>query len=1020
MKFTEHALREYRLTLALVLCAVITGVYAFWEMPRREDPEIHFRYGLVTAIYPGASAERVEAEVLIPVEEALSDMAEIEFVETEARLNGGFSLIKFKDEITEVEAVFDEVRRRMAAVRETMPKGVEGPALKEDFSEIYGIIATVASDTASPAELANEAARLRRELLRQPEVARVEVFGEQRERVVIEYDDLDLAEFNISPIKLTEFLKYQNYLLPGGPITLDNQQMQVEPRTTLSSVAELEALAVAVPGEDEPYQLADLLLVERRLKIPADATARGNDRNAVGIGISMRKGGDLELWGKQVEQVLAEAQAAGAFQYQIVMHEPDRVNGRINKFFENLLYSLLVVSVMLLLTLGLRTGLVVTAIMPMVVLTVFAIMLLTGMELNLVSLTAFVIILGILVDNHIVIAERIITSRQAGQEKTQAALYAAESLQWPLLTAALVTIAGFLPVYLAQTSAGEYASPLFYIVAITLLVSLAYGITLTPYLSTKLFKVSPKEAGQANNGPLLEKTHALYCRLLRRLLEQRFLVLGAALLAFVGAILSAGQIHRIFFPESDRPILTLDLVFPGGQSIAKTDEAMQAVDQYIAENFAEDGVDNWVTLAGRNAPRFVLNFRPRQYQPEYGSMLIKLKNNDHFAPLAQGLEEFCESNFPEAICRVRRIESGPAVGWPVQVRVSGNDNAALRETAGEVKAFLGTMDGLANLNDNWGEPVGQFQIIPKPEEAAKAGVLHAEIAAAAQGYLTGLPAGEIRNQEETLPLWVQARTLKTPVEDLQNLYVFAHQTESEPVPLQEVADVLESEVPPKVLRRNQQRAITLQADVLDQSKLTSLDDAIAAWLADKAGSWPQGIDVEMAGAGYEARRANRSILKQLPWAILLMVALLLAQTRSFRATLIILSAVPMGLIGVVAGLILTNQPFGFMTLVGIIALTGIVINNAIILIERIRTNRENPELCDTTACVLEAAVNRLRPIVLTTVTTVGGILPLFMRGNPVFQPLAAALISGLLCSMVMVLFVLPALYAAWFGLKDAE
>ncbi len=1016
MKLTEIAIKESRLTLTLVVFVVLGGLIALFNLPRSEDPKIPFRFALVTTIYPGASAERMENLVSSKIEEAVKEVPEVDFVNSLSRNNASGVLIKLKDDYRDLRPIWDRLRRKIERVGNDFPEGVKGPFFNDEYGEVFGIIVTISSRNLPYQEIKNATDALHQRLLGLSQVSKVIELGKREERITITYDDAEMAEAGLSPYHYKANMEAQNVIAPGGGIPQGRERIATEPASDLKSRQAIENLYVAFPEDEDAFGLDELVDVSSGFKDPPDSLLRSSGVPAIGIGISLREGGNIEKLGRQVLEAVDEfsQSTTEGLQFDYVAFEPERVKERVNRFFINLLQSLLIVGIILMVSLGLRTGSVVASMMPLVVLAALCVMLALGLNINLVALAAFIVVLGIMVDTHIVISERIMVLREQGMSALTAATTTTSELYPPLLTATFTTVAGFLPIYVAKSTGGEYVTPLFTIVTITLFCSTLFAFTITPVLSIKFFKIKPD-----GHKPLRERPiYRLYHKILLSLLPRPILVLTTLAVVFALSIYCFRFIPTIFFPPSDRPIFTVDVEFPSGTVIEHTERTAAKIDQFVQENLLVDqndgkGITNWVSFIGRNAPRYILNHRTREYNPEYAYFIFNITSTDDFPWLREKLEAFCAENIKDGQYRIRRIEAGPAVGFPIRVHISGENLEGMFGIAEEIKAEMEKLPGVFNVNDNWGSPIKKYRVVIDEEAAGLAGVTHGEIAVALQTYLTGIPVTEIQQGKESIPVIIQSSVEGSDeLEKINALNVYSS-IYKRSVPLRDVAGMIEVHESANIIRRDFRRTVSVRADVEPGLNPKKVDRALEKFMSQKRSQWGEEFFVRLGGEGTESAKANLSILYNVHWAFFIILLLLVKQTRSFRRTFIILSAVPMGIIGVVFGLLVTRQPFGFTTLIGIVSLTGIVVNNAIILIDRIRINTGKGELC-AQECIVEAALNRMRPILLTTITTVGGILPLYLRANPTWQGMAVAIIFGLLFATILVLGIVPILYALLF------
>lgn len=1016
MKLTEIALKETRLTCSIILCVIVGGIIAFLNLPRFEDPQIPFRYAFITTLYPGASVERVESLITQPIEEVLSEVPEVEFVNSESRNNGSGIIFKVQDRYDNPQLIWDRIRRKLDRLKSDLPKGVTGPFFNDEYGEVFGTMIAVTAEGGTFAQIRQHTVALRERLLRLDEVSKVLIIGNRAEQIVVEYDGDDMSDLGLSPTHLKSFLEAQNAMAPGGTVKEDERNISVEARSDLTSAEAIGDIQVLFPDEGDAYALWELLDVRRELVDPPMSIVRSSGLPGLLLAISLREGGNIEKLGRDVEATVTEfsARLDLPLDFDFVAFEPSRVTDRVNRFFVNLLQSLVIVMLILILALGLRSGSVVATMMPLVLLATMVVMLGMNLNINLVALAAFIVVLGIMVDNHIVISERVLSLREKGVSARDAALGSTSQLYAPLITATATTISGFLPIYLADSSSGEYVRPLFKVVTIALICSTVFAFTVTPLLSIRLFRVNPMGAGPS----FWKRLQGAYEKILRTLLPRPWLVLSVFLMLFAGAFFSLRLIPTVFFPPSDRPIFILELEFPSSTSIATTEIAIAELEDYVARNLSTGASDtpsilNWVAFAGRNAPRFILNHRARKFSPEYAYFLFNIESKDSIPFFREKLKGFCRDEFPSAQVRIQSIEAGPAIGFPIRIHVSGDQIDGMFQIARQIENTLAAIPGVYNIGDDWGPPVKKYHVVIDKEAAGLAGVTRGEVALALQTFLTGIPATDLRAGREVIPIVVKSTLSRdSDMEKIQSLPVYSNVTKKS-VPLEQIAGIEEVTQSANIIRRDFRRTVTVRADIEEGINYREVDREMAAFIEGKESTWGDDYYVRLGGEGTQSAKANRSILVNIPWAIFLIVLLLIRQTRSIRRSVIVLSAVPMGLLGVVFGLLVTQLPFGFTTLVGIVSLTGIVINNAIILLDRIRLNEMEATLSPQ-QCIVEACLNRLRPILLTTLTTIGGIFPLYLRGNPTWQGMAVAIIFGLFIATLLVLLVMPVLYAVFF------
>ena len=1016
---TDSLIKDTRFILTLVAIVATSGILALRSLPRSEDPPFVFRYALIETLFLGASAEQIEALVTSKIESALQSIPELESFRSQSRNHASIVIIKAHDSYRELSPIWTKVRRVLDEMAPNLPNGAQEPIFHDDLGKVYGVIITVAAKQMAFSELRSAANSLGDELLALEDVSGVELLGNRKDRVLVEYDDEKMAETGFSPLQLKLFLESQNVMASQGTVREGTQRLVVETAGYYRSLNDIDRLTVPLPRAEDNYTLGQLADVRDDYFDPPFSYLAASGSPALGLAVSLREGANIEVMGRQVKNTVDRfrKRAPEAVELNYLAFEPDRVSKKMETIFMNLLKSLTIVMVILVIALGPRTGLMIASLVPLVILAALAVLSLGcfNTTLNQVVLAGFVVVLGILVDNHIVITERILALIEDGAEPRAAAESAVKELYGPLLTAAFCTIAGFLPIFLARSTAGEYASPLFLVVTISILCSQAFGFTVTPALAAWLIPAGASGSGRSR----FRKTRRIYLRLLEVLLRHP-LPAFFAVLVFLGlSIFSFHFIEERVFPPLDRPVIALELEFPRATAIERTRQAADETDRFIKHNLKATenearGIVSWATFVGRNAPRFVLNHRPRIHEPELAYFLINITSAASIPFLRDRLTQFCRTQFPEAQVRMGPLETGPGIGYPIQVRIKGDRIERLFAIVAEVKEKFRGIPGLRNIGDDWGERVKNYRVVVDDEAALTNEITHIDIAISIQSVLTGIPAGRVATPEGDVPIMIQARLSGDTLETLRRVHVYSNLNGGS-LPLGQIAHFVEQAELTNIIRVNQQRAVAVHADVHPNQNPKQVDDLLRPWIEQRQEAWGTEYPVSLAGEGTESANANRSIVVGIPWMMFIITILILRQMRSYRRTFIVFSIVPSGIIGGILGLLFTGQPFGFISLVGLVALTGIVVSNAIILVDRVRLNQEAGQSSDYRSLV-EAAANRLRPIVLTTLTTIGGILPLAL-GTATWRPMAVTLIFGLLFSTFLVLGFLPVLYALVFGIR---
>ncbi|MBW2144339.1 MAG: efflux RND transporter permease subunit [Deltaproteobacteria bacterium] len=744
----------------------------------------------------------------------------------------------------------------------------------------------------------------------------------------------------------------------------------------------------------------------------------------LGLAISMREDGNIINFGRKIKTLVETLQTIYpiGIEFNFIQFQPEEVQKRITQFTSSLVQAVAVVAGIMLFALGIRTGLVVASLIPMAMLMSLVFMGFFDISLDQMSLASLIIALGMLVDNAIVMSESIMVQMAEGKAKIEAAIDSARELRIPLLTSSLTTAAAFLPIVLAESDTGEYTAPLFKVVTITLLCSWLLSLTMVPLFCVKFIKVQPDPEKRSFDS----KFYVGYRAFLQMILKHRWLSLIVTIVIFTLVMSCFSYIPVTFFPTSDRATFTAELELPGESPIERTEGVVEKMDRFIRENLVVgperlEGVTNWVSFIGSVAPRFILPYAPEETNPGYVYVWFNTTSFKIFEKLIPALEEFCNDQFPDLKATIRPLDLGPPAWPPIEIRISGRDPVILFEIVGKVKTKLRQIPGTRLIDDDWGERSKKLLVKVDGARARRSGVSNQDVAISLQTFLSGLETTKFREEDKLIP--VTLRSVgggKADIIKLRTLNVFS-QTTGRSVPLEQVADIEVQWQPSKIKRRNRLKTVTVEAGTNPGVTANEVIKALKPWLSEESKNWGLGYSWTFGGQTEASSEANAAIAAKLPIAGLIIILLLVGQFNSIRRPLIILITIPLGLIGVVIGLLLADSYFGFMTLLGVVSLSGIVINNAIVLLDRIRIEIEENGL-DPKRAVIESAQRRLRPILLTTCTTVGGLLPLWFGGGPMWEPMAITIIFGLIFATCLTLGVVPVLYATLFKLqfKDFE
>ncbi len=1015
MSITRLAISKNRITLVLVTLLLSSGILAYLALPKEKDPGFIVRTAVITTRLPGASPERMELLITDKIEKKIQEMPEVDFVTSESRTGISIVNANFLESYKVMRPIFDDLRRKVDDVVEDLPEGIVGPDVNDEFGDVFGSVYTLTGEGFSYAELDTIAQEIRDRLLKIPEIAKVSIHGAQEERIFVEYNNSRLAELGLSPQQLSAALRSANILSSGGNVLSGRERIVLEPTGNFESVDDLRRTIIPLPEGTLVY-LGDIVDVRRDDVDPPNSVARVNGEPTLAIAISMREGGDILKLGEILtrEIPLIEASYPWGIELHKVWFQADLVRANVDNFTISLLQAIGIVILVMIFTLRLRTGLVVASLIPCTMVITFFLMQSFGITINQVSLAALIIALGLLVDNAIVVVESVLVKRETGASAVEAAVESGRELMLPLLISSLTTAAAFLPIALAESAVGEFTADIFYVVTLTLLTSWILAMTFIPLLTTRALRVEEKaeKAEETYDG----RGYGLYRRLLLASLRYR-LVFGLMVVAlFVFSLYSLRWVPAVFIPPSEDPVFSGKFEMPLGTSIETSQAVMADIDDYVKETFYEQasgpGIASWLTFIGDGGPRFELGLTPPNPNAANSFLVGQTVRGEDVEPIIAGITAYAAENHPDLQLQLLRIENGPPVGYPIQIRLSGPDIEPLYRIAEEVTSYLTSLPEITAVKNSWGLQTKKLVVEVDQERARLAGASSEDVAISLQASLAGIDMTQYREGDDLIPVVLRSTADdRQDIGKLDGLSVYAHT-----VPLKQVADTRLTFEPGVIERRDRERTMELLVTLRPGVTATEVNQRLSPWLAESSAGWPAGYTYEEGGESEESDEANASIAAKLPIAGMLIVLLLVGQFNSIRKPIIILTTIPLGIIGVTFGLIVGNSSMGFFTLLGIISLAGIIINNAIVLLDRIQIEIEELGKAPADA-VVAACQQRLRPILLTTATTVLGMLPLWWGGSTMFQPMAVSIIFGLAFATGLTLLVVPVLYSALFRVR---
>lgn len=1021
---SQWALEHPALTRYLLVVLLVLGAAAYFQLGQDEDPPFTFRAMAMRVFWPGATAQQVAEQVTDKLEKTLQEVPYADKIRSYSKPGEALILFQVKDSSPpkEMAQIWYTVRKKIGDMRGTLPAGVQGPFFNDEFGDVYGSIYALSADGFSYQELRDAADRVRQQLLKVRHVNKVAVFGAQDEKVFVELSQKRLAQLGLDFSQVIGQLGQQNAVESAGTITAPTDYLQVRVGGQFRSIDELRAFPIRAGGAN--FKLGDIAEVRRAYVDPPQVKVRHDGKEVIALGISMAKGGDIIEMGAALKEATAviRAELPAGIELQQFQDQATVVSRSVGEFVRVLVEAVVIVLGVSFISLGLhfkpfridwRPGLVVGITIPLVLAITFVTMYYWGVGLHKISLGSLIIALGLLVDDAIIAVEMMVRKLEEGFDKARAATFAYEATAMPMLTGTLITAVGFLPIGIAKSTVGEYTFAIFAVTAAALLISWFVSVYFVPYLGTLLLKTKPHTNGGGEphelfDTPFYSRFRALVDWCVRHRWITIALTVGTLVLGFVGM----GKVQNQFFPDSSRMEILVDLWSPEGTSFAANEEVARRVEARVMKL---DGVQSVTTWIGSGAERFVLVLDQIFPQSNVSQMIVLAKDLPSRERIRLQLPEILATEFPEVRGRAKLLPNGPPVPYPVQFRVVGPDPAQVRAYADEVKAIMRTNPNMRNVNDNWNESVKALRLEVDQDKARALGVTSQVIAQAARTINSGSTIGQYRDGDKLIDIVLrQPLDERDAITDLASAYVPT--TSGRSIPLGQIAKATFAWEPGVLWREGRDYAATVQGDIvegLQGATVTGQLDPLFKPIRDRM---LPGYRIEVAGAVEESSKGQGSIAVGAPLMLFIMFTLLMLQLHSFARSVLAFVTGFWGIAGVAAALLLFNRPFGFVALLGAIALLGMIIRNAVILIDQIEQDRERG--VPTWTAIVEAAVRRFRPILLTAAAAVLAMIPL--SRSVFWGPMAVAIMGGLVVATALTLLALPAMYAAWFRVKPAE
>ncbi|HEX2136466.1 MAG TPA: efflux RND transporter permease subunit [Microvirga sp.] len=1004
------AVHHPALVLFLILAISVGGFLSFRALGRAEDPNFTIKNAVVTATWPGATAQEMQDQVADPIEKRLQELPWFDKVVTYTKPGFTAMNIGFRDNTPpgEVPQLFYQLRKKLDDIRPELPRDLIGPNVNDEYGDVDSVLFMLTGEGADYAQLKAVAEGLRQQLLKVSGVTKVNLYGIQEERIYVEFNHAKLATLGLPPQALFDSLRKQNAIVPAG--TFETGAQRVPVRITGALDSERAVAETPVEANGRVFRLGDIATVTRGFEDPSDHLVRQRGRPAVGLGVVMAKGSNILAFGKDVKAAtdrFMEAVPQG-IEIEQVADQPKVVDHAIVEFERSFLEALGIVLLVSFVSLGWRTGIVVALSVPLVLAITFAVMSMLGIDLHRITLGALIIALGLLVDDAIIAVEMMMVKIEQGWDRMRAAAFAWTSTAFPMLTGTLVTAAGFLPIGFANSSVGEYAGGIFWVVAIALVASWIVAVVFTPYLGVKLLPRSP--AAHVKGDP-----HAIYdtrtYRALRRVVEacvnRRGLTVAATIGVFAASILAFGRVQQQFFPLSERPELFFQMRLPEGTAIGVTAETAREAEKLLGE---DPDIVTYTTYIGQGSPRFWLGLNPQLPNEAFAEIVIVSMDVAARERVKARLDRaVAEGALARARVRVDRFNFGPPVGFPVQFRVVGPDPIQVRDIAYKVRDLMRANPNVIDPHLDWNELMPSVRLVVDQERARALGLDPQTVSEALQTLVSGATVTTVRDGTERIEVVARATAEeRLDLGRIADLTIVSRNGLA--VPLAQVGRLVYGHEEPILWRRNRDMSITVRADVVDGVQPPDVTNQIWPTLAGIRDALAPGYRLEIGGAVEESDKGNASIFALFPLMIGVMLTLLMIQLQSFSRMILVFLTAPLGIVGASLALNLADKPFGFVALLGLIALAGMIMRNAVILVDQIET--DVAQGLTRREAIVEATVRRARPVVLTALAAILAMIPL--SSSAFWGPMAYTIMGGLFVATFLTLLFLPALYALWF------
>jgi len=1005
---TEWALGHKELVYFFVVLMFVGGIFSYQKIGRMEDPDFTIRTMVVSVVWPGASAREVEEQVTDKIEKKLQDLSGLDYLKSYSKPGQAIIYVNLKeDEVkdAQVRPLWLEARNLVNDIKGTLPMGIVGPYFNDRFDDVFGNVYALTGDGYSYEEMRTQAEIIRRGLLAAPNVKKVDLIGEQTEKIYVEIETVKLAQLGMSPLEITSAIQAQNAMTPSGMFETSTDNVYLRVSGMFEKIEDLKSLPIRAGGR--AFRLGDIAKIERSYIEPADAKFYFNGQPAIGIAVSMEKGGNILSLGENLNDRVGRMQKElpAGLELSTVFNQPQVVKDSIHEFTKSLTEAIVIVLIVSFLSLGAHSGLVVAFCIPLVIAGTFVLMKIAGIDLHNISLGALIIALGLLVDDAIITIEMMVVKLEQGWSRDEAAAFSYTATAFPRLTGALVTCAGFIPVGFSKGSASEFVGSMFSVIVIALLLSWFVAGTATPLLGHKLIKM-PEHAVAENHDIYDTPFYRRFKNILVWCLTHRQKVLIGTALCFALSIGLLGLVNQEFFPSSSHLEVIVDLRLSEGSSMVAT----EAETRRLAKKFENDPLVAGLSFyVGEGAPRFVLTANPADPNTNFGQLVISAKNIEAREALKTRVTNLLATEFPSVLGNVKTVKSGPSDPYPVMLRISGANHDKVREIATQVRERMIADPHMVGVNLDWYEKTKVVRLKVDQDKARLLGLSNQVLSSTLQGLLSGATVGEFRERDKTVS--IDFRLDSAWREDLSRLKdLNIHLGGGKYIPLEQVA-IISSEMEDGLIwRRNLKPTITVQANTVPGIMGDTAAKSFYAGLQELREALPVGYSIEIGGTTEMSTKASGWLLGPVPAMLVIIVSLLMFQLQSIAKMALTLLTAPLGIIGVSIGLLLTGRPMGFVVQLGILALAGIIMRNSVILIDQIDQQLAKGD--STWDAIINATIARFRPIMLTAAAAILAMIPLVF--SLFWGPMAVAIAAGLFGATILTLIVLPVMYAACY------